>query len=131
MPESSNQTLSRRRFLASTAVAGAGAVIGTVGASVLGGNSFSRGFDGAGLLDQGLAFIAFQRSLHDGLATVQARLSNEPLSEYIQVQGGGYFFVLSGVIDPTGNLGDGLLGSRLRRPATSTEPLLVSADDDH
>jgi deferrochelatase/peroxidase EfeB len=37
MPASSNDTLSRRRFLASTAVAGAGAVIGTVGAGVLGG----------------------------------------------------------------------------------------------
>ncbi len=64
------------------------------------GYSFSRGFDGAGLLDQGLAFIAFQRSLHDGFATVQARLSNEPLAEYIQVQGGGYFFALPGVVDP-------------------------------
>ena len=73
------------------------------------GYSFSRGFDDAGLLDQGLAFVAFQRSLHDGFATVQARLSNEPLSEYIQVQGGGYFFAPPGVTDPAGNLGDTLL----------------------
>ena len=74
------------------------------------GYSFSRGFDTAGLLDQGLAFVAFQRSLHDGFATVQARLSSEPLAEYIQPQGGGYFFALPGVIDPAGYLGESLLG---------------------
>ena len=54
--------------------------------------------------------MSFQRSLHDGFATVQARLSNEPLAEYIQPQGGGYFFALPGVTDPAGNLRDSLLG---------------------
>ncbi len=74
------------------------------------GYSFSRGFDDAGSLDQGLAFHCFQRDLHDGFATVQAGLANEPLAEYIQAQGGGYFFALPGVAGPGENLGDGLLG---------------------
>ena len=39
------------------------------------GYSFSRGFDGAGLLDQGLLFVAFQRDLDAGFVTVQDRLS--------------------------------------------------------
>ncbi len=73
------------------------------------GYSFSRGFDGAGLLDQGLAFISFQRSLDEGFTTIQRRLDNEPLAEYIQAQGGGFFFALPGVVDPAGKLGDSLL----------------------
>lgn len=72
------------------------------------GYSFSRGFDGAGLLDQGLLFMAFQRDLGAGFLTVQGRLANEPLLEYIQPQGGGLFFVLPGVVRPDGFLGEGL-----------------------
>ena len=60
------------------------------------GFSFSRGFDGAGRLDQGLAFVSFQRRLQQFLNT-QARLAGEPLEEYIQPQGGGFFFALPGV----------------------------------
>jgi deferrochelatase/peroxidase EfeB len=73
------------------------------------GYSFSRGFDAAGLLDQGLAFVCFQRSLEDGFTTIQRRLDNEPLAEYIQPQGGGFFFALPGVVHPAANLGDSLL----------------------
>jgi deferrochelatase/peroxidase EfeB len=74
------------------------------------GYSFARGFDGAGLLDQGLMFIAFQRDLDAGFVTVQDRLAFEPLQEYIQPQGGGFFFALPGVVRPDGYLGDTLLG---------------------
>ena len=47
------------------------------------GFNFSRGFDAAGRLDQGLAFVSYQRSLANGFLAVQARLKGEPLEEYI------------------------------------------------
>jgi len=72
------------------------------------GFSYSRGFDGAGQLDQGLAFVSYQRSLGDGFLAVQARLDGEPLEEYIRGEGGGFFFALPGA-SPGGHLGDGLL----------------------
>jgi deferrochelatase/peroxidase EfeB len=71
------------------------------------GLSFSRGFDGSGQLDQGLAFVSFQRRMAQFLDT-QARLAGEPLEEYILPVGGGFFFALPGVADGQ-NLGDTLL----------------------
>jgi deferrochelatase/peroxidase EfeB len=62
------------------------------------GISFSRGFDASGRLDQGLAFVSYQRRMSQFLNT-QARLSGEPLEEYIQPQGGGFFFALPGAPD--------------------------------
>ena len=73
------------------------------------GFSYSRGFDGAGQLDQGLAFVSFQRSLDRGFLAVQARLTGEPLEEYTTVEGGGFFFALPGVPDPGGSFADVLL----------------------
>ncbi|CAN5562676.1 iron uptake transporter deferrochelatase/peroxidase subunit [soil metagenome] len=61
------------------------------------GFSYSRGFDAAGRLDQGLAFVSYQRSLDDGFLAIQQRLSGEPLEEYIRTEGGGYFFAFPGV----------------------------------
>ncbi|KUI44118.1 peroxidase [Mycobacterium sp. IS-1590] len=72
------------------------------------GFNYSRGFDGAGRLDQGLAFIAYQRSLEKGFLTVQRRLAGEPLEEYILPVGGGFFFILPGVTGADGFLGDQL-----------------------
>ncbi len=63
------------------------------------GFSYSRGFDPSGRLDQGLAFVSFQRSLTKGFMAVQERLSGEPLEEYIRAEGGGFFFALPGVSD--------------------------------
>lgn len=73
------------------------------------GLSFSRGVDGAGRLDQGLAFVAYQRSLVAGFLAVQDRLAGEPLEEYIQAEGGGFFFALPGVEEPGDWLGQTLL----------------------
>jgi len=71
------------------------------------GLSFSRGFDGGGQLDQGLAFVSYQRRMSQFLNT-QARLAGEPLEEYIRPEGGGFYFALPGVEDPDGVLGQGL-----------------------
>jgi hypothetical protein len=74
-----------------------------------GGFNFSRGFDAAGRLDQGLAFVSYQKSLVSGFLAVQARLKGEPLEEYILPVGGGFFFVLPGVASDDAGLGQQLL----------------------
>ncbi len=75
------------------------------------GFSYTRGYDGAGQLDQGLCFVSYQRSLERGFLAVQARLTGEPLEEYIRPEGGGFFFALPGVSAPGGYLGQGLLAT--------------------
>ena len=49
--------------------------------------------------------MSFQRSLERGFIAVQQRLDGEPLEEYIQPQGGGFFFALPGVGDRDDYLG--------------------------
>ncbi len=73
------------------------------------GFSFTRGFDGSGQLDQGLAFVCYQRSLNRGFVAVQTRLAGEPLEEYVLPVGGGYFFALPGVPSQDRHLADALL----------------------
>ena len=72
------------------------------------GFSYTRGFDGAGRLDMGLAFVSYQRSLNKGFLAVQNRLSGEPLEEYVLPEGGGFFYALPGVPEEGRFLGDGL-----------------------
>ncbi|MCY3602097.1 MAG: Dyp-type peroxidase [Chloroflexi bacterium] len=72
------------------------------------GFSYTRGYDGAGRLDMGLAFVSYQRSFVKGFLAVQERLAGEPLEEYILPEGGGFFFALPGVPEPGRYLGDGL-----------------------
>jgi deferrochelatase/peroxidase EfeB len=75
------------------------------------GFNFSRGISASGQLDMGLLFVCFQSNLDAGFLTVQKRLNNEPLEEYIKPTGGGYFFVLPGAVDENAYLGQGLLGA--------------------
>jgi deferrochelatase/peroxidase EfeB len=72
------------------------------------GMSYSRGVDSAGLLDQGLAFVSYQRRLSHFLEA-QERLKGEPLEEYIRPEGGGFFYVLPGVVEIGDWLGRSLL----------------------
>lgn len=72
------------------------------------GFSYTRGYDRAGRLDMGLAFVSYQRSFVKGFLAVQERLAGEPLEEYILPEGGGFFFALPGVPEPGRYLGDGL-----------------------
>lgn len=74
------------------------------------GFSYSHGVDAAGQLDQGLAFISYQRRLAHFL-DIQHRLSGERLEEYIQAEGGGFFFTLPGATAADDWLGRALLES--------------------
>lgn len=58
--------------------------------------NYSGDFTPDGQLDQGHIFICFQRDLDAGFVAAQGRLNGEPLEEYIDPFGGGYFFMLPG-----------------------------------
>ena len=75
------------------------------------GYNYSRGITKSGQLDMGLLFICFQSDLDAGFIAIQERLNGEPLEEYIKPTGGGYFFVLPGVRDASGYLGEGMLAA--------------------
>jgi deferrochelatase/peroxidase EfeB len=72
------------------------------------GYNYDRGIDEAGDLDQGLMFVAFNQDDKRQFETIQARLSEEPMIDYITPVGGGYFFAPPGARGP----GD-WVGSRL------------------
>ncbi len=73
--------------------------------------NYSNGVAKSGQIDQGLLFIAYQADLEKGFIAVQKRLNGEPLEEYIKPVGGGYFFVLPGVRQAGGYLGQGLVAA--------------------
>jgi deferrochelatase/peroxidase EfeB len=57
------------------------------------GFNYHRGFDDAGQLDQGLLFVAYNRSPSKQFVVIQNRLNSEPMTDYVTPVGGGYFFV--------------------------------------
>ena len=72
------------------------------------GFNYTRGFDAAGQLDQGLVFVAFNQSPARQFATIQQRLDNEPMIDYITPVGGGYFFAPPGARGGSDWVGSGL-----------------------
>jgi deferrochelatase/peroxidase EfeB len=64
--------------------------------------------DEAGDLDQGLVFVAFNQDIERQFATIQKRLSEEPMVDYITPVGGGYFFAPRGAQGPGDWVGSGL-----------------------
>jgi deferrochelatase/peroxidase EfeB len=73
------------------------------------GYNYHRGVDSADDLDQGLIFVAFNQDLERQFATIQTRLQNEPMVDYITAVGGGYFFAPAGVRSAGDWVGSGLL----------------------
>jgi deferrochelatase/peroxidase EfeB len=72
------------------------------------GYNFDRGIDEAGDLDQGLVFVAFNQDVQRQFATIQQRLEQEEMTDYITPVGGGYFFAPPGARGPGDWVGSGL-----------------------